>query len=343
MKSCTSVIFLRNISFLMFITYTTFAQDRPSFLPEDVESKSLALYQFSRPGVSDKSRSRGLELSWIHIPGTSLKKEDDFLAPDAEINSIQDIVFKLKAPIVLKDDLRILFGYNYRPERYSFKSVGQNYAQVFSHIDDRWLKSQQASLFVNKSLNEKHYLTFRVKVSFNGDYDRFVSLNSDYRVFSAAGLWGTKKDENTEWGIGINFSNSFRNTIAIPFFMYNKNFNNRFGIELALPALANFRCNINPETIFLLGAVFSSKSYAIEVPETDRSQQYSMNHSEIRIPLRIERKIHSWFWVDGQIGYQYNFSTDFEAGQQNTFQVEPKSSPYFKIGIFLSPPDDFDL
>ena len=144
-----------------------------------------------------------------------------------------------------------------------------------------------------------------------------------------------------EWGLGLNFTNSFRSTIVLPFVLYNKNFNEKFGVEIVLPVLILGRWNIKEGTLLIFGAEYSSRSYAIDVPNQTGSINYDMNHSEIRFPLRLEQKIRSWVWVGGQIGYQYNFSTDFDATADSAFKVEPKSSPYFKIGLFISPPDDF--
>ena len=92
--------------------------------------------------------------------------------------------------------------------------------------------------------------------------------------------------------------------------------------------------NVKKGTMLFAGAQYSSRSYAIDVNE---SASYGMNHSELQLPIRLEQKIYSWFWLGAQAGYQYNFSTDFDSDNAVPFAVEPKSSPYFKIAIFFSP------
>ena len=55
------------------------------------------------------------------------------------------------------------------------------------------------------------------------------------------------------------------------------------------------------------------------------------------------QRLHPWVWSEANAGIQYNFSMDFEARENaaSSFQVEPGTAPFFKIGIFVTPPDHF--
>jgi hypothetical protein len=107
--------------------------------------------------------------------------------------------------------------------------------------------------------------------------------------------------------------------------------------------MINVRHNYSPKTIFLTGFRFSSSSYSLKLDDGILDEIFALNHSEIKFTINLEQKFSPWFWVDFAIGYQYNFNTDFDAKLLNeeSFQVRPENSPFFKVGIFLSPPDKY--
>jgi len=337
MKSLILAIFL--IHFSIHLN----AQDRPVFLPEDIESSTLESECLCKPGVPNKSRGRGLEVSFLHTAKSSLNEEDGFplTLPRSEL-TLQQFSVKLRAPIINKEGLKLLVGAIYRPEHYEFNPVGADYQSIFKYLDDRTLKSTGFEGIFSKSWNERLYSSFRLRVLFNGDYSGFLNTDSRYAIYNFSGLMGIKKQDNKEWGVGINFTHSFRNTIALPFFLYNHTFNDKWGIELVLPAIIMGRYNISETSILFLGLRYNSRSYSIEVDEAT-PQIFNLNHSEVRAAFTLEQRVHPWIWLDLTTGVQYNFSTDFDAKDNPTasFQVEPGTSPYFKIGVFLSPPDSF--
>jgi hypothetical protein len=57
----------------------------------------------------------------------------------------------------------------------------------------------------------------------------------------------------------------------------------------------------------------------------------------------LEQEIRPWVWFNAEVGFQYNFSTDFEvpANEIQSVMVEPDHTPYFKVGLFICPPDRF--
>ena len=108
---------------------------------------------------------------------------------------------------------------------------------------------------------------------------------------------------------------------------------------MVLPALINIRYNASPKLLFLGGIRYNSRSYRLNIEELDDTI-YHLNHSEIRTTLIMEKQLTNWVWIDATIGYQFNFSTDFNApnNPDASFQVEPGMSPFIKFGVFISPP-----
>ncbi|MEM7572333.1 MAG: DUF6268 family outer membrane beta-barrel protein [Bacteroidota bacterium] len=327
---------------LLIFTWSLRAQDRPSFLQEDLEENPIQLPNLIQPGVKNKTRGRGLELTFLGIPTSPFKAEEGFplTGPSSQFR-FSSISFKLRFPIINRPGFKILGGIIYRPERYHFNSLGTDYREVFSRLDNLSLKSSGFEALILKPLNQENYLAFQLRAVYNGDYAGLISIDDAYGVYSATALYGIKKSDDKEWGIGLNMTSSFRAFSVVPFLLYNHTFSDHWGIETVLPALVSLRYNLNDRSIFLLGLRYNSRSYALE-SLNDRRELYQLNHSEVRATLSLEQSLTPWVWLEASLGYQYNFSTDFEAvfTTENTFQVEPGAAPFFRLGAFISPPRD---
>ena len=333
-------VFLLSMSVIL--TSALSSQDRPVFLPEDLETQNHAKF-YCKPGVSNKSRSRGLEITYTNVFNTVMdpvtyENEEDL---DPSEFSKHRFNIKLRFPVVNKESLKIIGGLFYQPELYSFSKIGTDQPELFRYLNKTTQKSTGFAATILKSWNEKHYTLLRVKTQFNGDYPGFIEFDNDRAIYNVSGLFGFKKNDEKEWGIGINYSKSFRTSSVLPFIMYNRTFDHRWGVELLLPAMATLRHNISCENILLLGVRYGSRSSHLDITyPTNETAIYNFNHSEMKAALTLEKFIYSWVWIDATVGYQFNFSTDFESKTDNpSFKTDPKTSPFFKFGLFLSIPD----
>ena len=318
------------------------SQVKPDFFPEDITVHEAGLKCYCKPGINDKTRSKGLSLSygWINSGTYVAEETTTFAAPASILDNFSHLEFKLKIPIVLKDRTKVLLGYKYYTEFYNFGRVGQDYAETFTELSQRNLKSNEYSLIISHSLNDKNYLGIRYKYATNGDYAGWTDFDSRYAIHNFMGVYGTKKSEDFEWGIGLIISSSFRRNTALPFLLYNRNFNKKWGIESLFPANLFLRYNVDAQTIGLFGIEYNSKSYRIDAENiANEVIDYAFNHSELIISFSAERHLRSWFWANMKIGYQNNFSSDFENKSTSAvfFQAEPGNGLYFRVGLFLSP------
>ena len=322
------------------------AQEKPIIFPEDVGPNTVGLRCYCKPGIIGKSKSRGIDISYRFMGESVVESEDEQLQqPFSRIRHHQAVVFKIKAPVFNRPGFKLLVGYNHQPEVYHFSRIGADYSNQFAAIDGQRLKNNAFSITTVNSFTSS-YFSSKLKISSNGDYNGFMKFQKRYMVYNLIGVYGVKKREDLEWGVGLSFSHSFRRNLVIPFFIFNRSFNDRWGFESVLPALMMVRYNANPNTIFLGGLEFNSRSFSIDVNNDsgDATAIYHMNHSEINALVRMERHIVPWLWTSAEIGFQKNFNTDFESPNEDlapSFMVEAKDNLFFKIGFFISPPDKF--
>lgn len=338
MKLATTIFF-----FLMAEVLS--AQIKPELFPEDIAVGDTPVRCYCKPGVRNKSRSKGLQISYASIAEGDFKDEEGFLTSEpSHFNRWTRFEFDIKAPIINRDGFKLLIGAKRITERFNINRFGQDYTDAFQALDAAKLKNTSLSAIVTKPLNEKNYIGVRFRYNANGNYGGLMDFDEIYGVYKVLAAFGIKKHEDFEWGFGLNFSKSFRRTNLLPFIIYNRNFRNSWGIETAFPGYFFGRYNFNPKSILLFGAEYGSDSYRMTFSnEADEFKDYAFNHSELRYLLRLEQQFAPWVWGNLRFGYQMNFSTDFESKNLAApeFMVDPSNGLFFEIGIFVSPPDHF--
>lgn len=343
----SSAVFTRPLCFLalLFLAEAAFGQVKPEYFPDDIDANvsSAQIRCMCKPGVRNKSRSRGLEISYDLVGGGTYTPESGGQqAPYSKFKRWQNLNVDLRVPVLNKPGLKFLVGYRYIAESVKFQSFGADHVETYQTLDRKLLQSNSLSFMFSKSLNENEYLLIRFRNSVNGNYSGLQLYNQRYNIHKALAMYGKKPNEDFEWGIGLNFSKGFRNrTSLLPFVLYNRNFNDKWAIESALPAFVFVRRNLNEKTLLLGGLEYSGQSYRLDVDGASPPLDYAYNHSEILASVQMERHISQWIWLNIKVGYQYNLSSDFESKSAASpeFKVEPSHAPFIRIGLFLSPPE----
>jgi hypothetical protein len=334
-----------SIACLLLVQTVLTSQTKPEFFPEDISRDGLQVRCYCKPGVRNKSRSKGLEIAYTRLGSGTFEAEDNSVAsPYSQYSNWERLKIGLKVPLVNKENLKILLSYKYFSESFSLSQYGIDFSETFQELNARRLKKNSIGAIITKPLNESKYLAFRFGYAADGNYSGLLNFKKDYAVYKALGLYGVKKNEDLEWGVGLSFSKSFRRTTILPFLLYNRNFNKHWGIESVFPAFVYGRYNFSPISILLFGFEYNSDSYRMKVDLPNNGLlDYGLNHSEVTGMVRLEQQITPWVWANVRVGYQMNFSTDFESKSLETipFNVEPTGGLVFQIGLFISPPDRF--
>ena len=307
---------------------------------------------FCKPGVVGKSPSKGILLDYTLLPSVKAYPFTNGL-PDNNAQNISSsrLSFKLKAPVIYRKDFTLLVGFAHYREEFDVSRLSNGGESILNNIHDRSLKSSRLSLYMIKPINKKYYLAFKGDASFNGDYDGLVNFNNQYLKYNIGLILGVKPRADLEWGVGLLFRSSFvRSSVPVlPFGMYNRTFNDKWGIEAILPVSIKARYNINSRNLILFGPEFESRSYSLDdinnanSNSTAISSRHFMRRSELKFSATFEHQISNWVWMSAQAGYSHNFNTRFtEVDIKGTVLPEvafaPADGVFFKVGIFVSPP-----
>lgn len=334
-------------SILLLVTTLAQSQLKPDFFPEDILSEEgLGAKCYCKPGVANKSKGRGLSIIYgIANSGdyTPAGTPSTFSPPVSSLNRLNQFEFKIKIPVLLKERTKILLGYKYYTEWYNFERIGIDFSDAFRTLDALRLKNNDYNVILSHSLNEKNYLIFRYKYATNGNYEGWTSFENRYAVHSFLATYGIKKSEDFEWGFGFFYTKSFRETFnfPFPFFLYNRTFNAKWGMEAMFPANIFMRYNMDAESLLIFGTEYKSKSFRLDVTDsaTTSPLDYAYNHAEILLDASWERHLFSWFWLNIKAGYQFNLSSEFESKAEliPDFVADPGSGFFINFGLFISP------
>ncbi|PPK85307.1 hypothetical protein CLV84_2201 [Neolewinella xylanilytica] len=315
----------------------------------NIEALTDDMPVWSRPGTRYRSQSRGLSVRYETQPEFYWNGGDAIGGGEQHVTHLEQFTFKFKIPLLNKPRVKALLGYEWDTEKYFFANPYEGYENeqtLFQLLDERRLKANKLSAYFTYSFDDRFYLSSRVRMSLNGDYQGLIDFGSLYRTYSAAVIYGKKVSMDEEWAVGVTYSNNKARQIALPFFVYNRTWNDRWGIQTALPGQAYLRRNVGERLLnnFLLGATFDSKYYALNTDGRgfEELQQYFLRNNGVRAMLQYEHNFAPWVWAFVQGGVFIPWQTRFNPADDIDLDLETSvgSRPFVRAGIFLAPPKD---
>jgi len=299
-----------------------------------------------QPGVTNRSPGKGASFTYSLNPDFKMRANDAENTSKVRRNERFDT--KLRIPIYNSQKVKILLGLQYTLERYHFLKINPDNYPLFKRLNEADLKNTGIAAYLVCPVNHKYYTSFRLSVNWQGDYGTFVTLDNRYAVFRAAGIFGVKKSDDLEYGLGLLFNKGFMNTNVIPFGFYNQTFNKHWGIEAAIPSSIKLRYNIDERRMAMFGTEFSSQNYAMAVKEpvmnpfanhqTEKAP-YHFRRSTIDLVATFYQQLSGWTWIQCKGGYAFNINSEArDLPQRQNYDLESSGSLVGMVSFFISPP-----
>lgn len=330
---------------LVFQFQLTFAQSP--------DSTALVTEGMGKPDEASASvignrKAKGIEINYTVFPAfdiTSASKFNGLDNAEGEFKTAKAIEFKLKIPLVLKSRTKIITGLKYKYEEYKFKEPEEIEYALYKNLQEKHLRSINLDFYLSRSLPNYHFFLSKVGLQLNGDFGQDSHLPfTRFIKYTASGLYGWKQDKYTSYGFGLYLSYTFGRPRIYPAFLWNKTFNERWGIEALLPANFFFRYNISEKSILLAGYDVEGDSYHIVVddPPLSEIKTLELRKSDIKLLLTYEQEIYDFLWFSVSAGYRFNIN--FNLSEDNEFSNDIilknniENSPFLNFSIFVVPP-----
>ena len=145
--------------------------------------------------------------------------------------------------------------------------------------------------------------------------------------------------------IGTGIARTYRagQMIHLPVLFWNKTFNDRWGMELLLPARGHLRYNFSTSNILQLGFELEGNQFLMDLPNSKNGTVF-IQRSELKPRIMWDKKISGFFWLSAQAGLRYNWRFDvmdsYNARKQSQlyFSSQLGNPLFFNISInFVSP------
>jgi hypothetical protein len=187
------------------------------------------------------------------------------------------------------------------------------------------LRTMGLNLTAFKPLDEKRFLILSAMSDYNGNFGWNTIDEIPMPTGTFGALYGWKKDENTQFAIGATQTWRGGEKLYVPLLMYNKTFNDKWGLEMLLPARAHVRYNFSAQSLLLAGFEIEGNSYRLgrrkdisfPTQELAASEAIELRRSELKFRAIYERKLFGFVWLSAQAGWRYNFKFNFSEARDS--------------------------
>lgn len=331
----------------LFVSFALTLISQVDVEPDNLTTESTPF--LCRPGVNHKSPGKGAAIGYTFNPEFSMRAPSADSEQKQEVESNHRFGGKIKIPLVNRDNVKFMLGFKYGVEKYNFEDIDPENDRLFQHLNNTLLRKSEAAAYLVLPINEKHYTSFRFSAGYQGDYQGFVSLAERYVVYRAAGIFGVKKNENLEYGLGLMVSKNIRRTSVLPFGFINYTINDKWGIEAAVPANMKVRRNFAEGKMMLFGLEYSSQNYALNVPQANSSgtgealnNLYHYRRGFVQMSAAYLHQTSDWAWLEFKLGYAIDLNSDArDFAERQNYSLQPTGSILGTVTFFISPPKKY--
>jgi len=340
--------YLLIILLLLFLFGQSKAQETILEFPENLSFPKRDS-AFCVPSVSGLPRSKGIVFKKEYVYDYFIKSiSDTGEKGQSEIKFSERLEIKLRAPVIMKPNFKLAFGFSYFREEFEFDNIGTSDFTFHQEINDKGLRSIGGEVFAVKPFIGNKFILFRAKGELSGDYNKSNGPNIDFFRFQVAALFGIKKNAYTSAAFGLVYRYKFGAISIYPVLSYYHNFNRQWGFESLLPSKVALRYSSIDERNYLFAkAELKGTNYNINLlnPGPNEKRLLFLEKTEIRFLLIYEREIHDWLWasVEGGVrsNLQFNLQDSASRNAEIVIENEINTALIFNFSLFIVAPKRF--
>lgn len=245
---------------------------------------------------------------------------------DFQVNQVSAIRAQANIPVISTNKIIWQLGANYWSSKYSIENASNN--SFASRLNNHSMTTAGINTTIFKPLNEKRFLILQASADFNGVFQNFSDITSKALTISGTAIYGWKTSEKNMIGVGLSRTYRAGQILHIPVLLWNKTFNDRWGMELLLPARGHLRYNISTSNILQLGFELEGNQFWMNLPGSLNGTAF-IQRGELKPRISWDKKISGFVWFSAQAGLRYNWRFDV----MNTYNGKTKDQLYFSSGL----------
>lgn len=287
------------------------------------------------------------------LPLSYVSKNGEQVLDKQQITFLGGARGQFNAPVISNNRFILNLGANYYESSLKVKKADGDGAYAYPHESamvsalSKGLRTVGLNMTAFKPLDEKHFIILSAMGDFSGNFG-WKSLDSIFPkpTYTFAALYGWKKNENFMWAVGATQTWRGGERLYVPLLLFNKTFNDKWGLEMLLPARAHIRYNFSPQSLLLGGFEIEGNSYQIVKSNFDflnaagsAVNTLELRRSELKFRLIYEQRITGFIWLSVQAGWRMNYKFNFSESRDSDrgkFVYESKLGNPIYAGISLN-------
>ncbi len=260
---------------------------------------------------------------------------------DLQVNRVSAFRAQANIPIVSTNKIIWQLGANYWSSQFNIDPSANT--SFGNRLNNGAMTSAGINTTIFKPINEKNFLIFQASADANGIFQKLSDVNHQAFTFSGTIIYGWKTSEKNMIGTGISRTYRAGQLLHIPVLLWNKTFNDKWGMELLLPARGHLRYNISTSNILQLGFELEGNQFWMNLPNS-RNGSVFVQRGELKPRISWDKKLSGFVWFSAQAGLRYNWRFDVMNeynGKENNqlyFSSRLGNPMFFNIGLhFVSP------
>ena len=283
----------------------------------------------------------------LETPAHSLHGQN-YAADNSDVSMSHGLRLGFNTPLISRSKLIVNFGMSYYESRFSFAEPDQITHPLHKSLKEYGLRTTGAMLTVFKPLNEKNFIIAAVNGDLNGTYNFSNIPSLGKMTYSVLGVYGWKRSDKKMWGLGVARTYRVGEVNYVPVLLYNQTFNDKWGVELLLPARGAVRRNFSAKSLLMFGYELEGNSYLVS-PSSGATGSFThfddmrLRRSELKVRFTYEKSLHNFIWLSVQAGLRTNIA--FNVSEKETsprreylFTNSLTNPLYFAISLNLVSP-----
>jgi hypothetical protein len=338
MRLTITILCLLTASFVFAQTDTTDNFDYSNFGDAD------GVKRYCSQKVLNQTPQRILSLGFenyggFSMPGISFNAKQ--FPTQIDIAQVNAIRAQVNVPVISTNKLIWQMGVNYLTSQFNVSNPTVN--NFAAALDKSSLLTAGINTTVFKPLNEKNFLIFQASTDVNGLFENAKAIQDKAVTLSGTIIYGWKTSEKNMIGTGLARTYRAGQLMHLPVLFWNKTFNDKWGMELLLPARGFVRYNFSTTNMLQAGFELEGNQFLMQLPNTPTKNTY-IQRGEIKPRIMWDKKLTGFLWFNAQAGLRYNYRFDvvnrYDAKEdsQRFFTSNLGNPLFFNISLnFVSP------
>lgn len=255
-----------------------------------------------------------------------------------EIERDHKIKARLGIPIVMKPNLLVGIQLKYDRQQFLLDFEDNIPYDLYRYIQDSRLTSLGGRFMIQKKFDNSE-LSVLAGTELKSDdlsYNKNTTkhfLNVNYKI---------RKREDLTIGGGLAVAYTLGIPQIYPLFYYEKAFNPRWTMDLALPKAAIVRFKATNKCFVSFKTEVKGWRYAVHDAVVSEEAVLTLRKSDLRVGLNIEHELHDWLWLGIDGGWSKNLrhflAKPGDRRRDALINLNSSDSPYMNLSIFIVPP-----